>query len=138
VRGNTSGSAAPACGLLCFHMGVHLVLWAALAYCFGVLPLTVSAAAAATTGLITAECRPQGLLRLDKPYPHPRRVQLPFCQQVTKYTQLVGQWTLAVYSALQLSASRDIVHTACSLTRSLGAAAATPAMHSHFSVQPGL
>ena len=38
---------------------------------------------AAAAGLIRGQCKPQGVLRLDKPYPSPARAQLPFCQQVS-------------------------------------------------------
>lgn len=36
----------------------------------------------ASSIIIKGACKPQGLLLLDKPYPPPTRVELPFCQQV--------------------------------------------------------
>lgn len=36
---------------------------------------------AASSATVKGQCKPQGLLLLDKPYPRPRRVELPFCQQ---------------------------------------------------------
>lgn len=53
-------------------------MWALL-LCLGlVLPSTTAAG-----GIIQGRCKPQGLLLLDKPYQPPRRVELPFCQQVS-------------------------------------------------------
>lgn len=51
-----------------------------------------------TAAAISGRCQPQGLLKLDKPYPEPRRVELPFCQQVrlcSSKLQLAQQLDLA-------------------------------------------
>lgn len=49
-------------------------MWVVLLLCIG--------CSTAAAGTIKGRCHPQGLLILDKPYPPPRRVELPFCQQV--------------------------------------------------------
>lgn len=43
--------------------------------------------AEAAEPLIEGRCRPQGILK-DPPYQHPRRVTLPFCQQVNKASRV--------------------------------------------------
>jgi hypothetical protein len=51
-----------------------------------------------TAAAISGRCQPQGLLKLDKPYPEPRHVELPFCQQVRlcpSKQQLAQQMDLA-------------------------------------------
>lgn len=50
-----------------------------LVLCLGLLLPSTTAAAATIQG----HCKPQGVLLLDKPYQPPRRVELPFCQQVS-------------------------------------------------------
>jgi hypothetical protein len=45
-----------------------------------------------TAAAISGRCQPQGLLKLDKPYPEPRRVKLPFCQQVRLCSNCNCNW----------------------------------------------
>lgn len=54
-------------------------MWVLL-LCLGLVaaPSTQAAAAGSIQG---RKCQPQGLLKLDKPYAQPRRVELPFCKQ---------------------------------------------------------
>lgn len=53
-------------------------MWVLL-LCLGLVAApSTHAAAGSLEGL---RCQPQGLLKLDKPYPPPRQIELPFCQQ---------------------------------------------------------
>lgn len=45
------------------------------------LCLGLVAAPSAHAAAGSLRCQPQGLLKLDKPYPPPRQIELPFCQQ---------------------------------------------------------
>lgn len=64
----------------CLH---HMSLVLLLVLC------TSTGFSSSTAAAITGRCQPRGLLKLDKPYPEPRRVELPFCQQVRVYPNKV-------------------------------------------------
>jgi hypothetical protein len=55
-------------------------MWVLL-LCLGLVAAPSTQAAAAAGSIQGRKCQPQGLLKLDKPYAQPRRVELPFCQQ---------------------------------------------------------